>query len=180
MRHAEIKTFDGISLDRNPVATALAEIAGIAGLLFLGALVRVPLPFTPVPVTLQTLVVLAAPAIMGPHRAFAGILLYIAAGLAGSPVFAALPATTFGYLVGFLVAPWIVCGFRKTPVGLGVGMAVASLTILAAGSAWLKYFSGLSWDQALALGTVPFLAGDLVKVGIAWKLAQRYGQKMQH
>lgn len=174
MSHADVKAYGRLFSDRYAVAAALTEIMGVAGLIYLGALVRVPLPFTPVPVTLQTLVVLSAPALLGRNRAFAGILLYIVAGLAGSPLFAAPSAATLGYLAGFLTAPWIICAFRRTPAGLGAGMAAASLFILAAGSLWLQVFAGLSLSQALALGAAPFLAGDLIKAGVAWKLALRY------
>lgn len=153
----------------------------------LGAQVFVPLPFTPVPMTLQTLFVVLAGALLGPRLGAASQLAYLAMGVAGLPVFyggsfglAHLLGPTGGYLLAFPVTAWV-AGVVARPSGrrglmelgrLFVGLLAASLVILAGGTAWLATLTGDA-DGALALGLVPFLVGDLVKVGLAALIAWR-------
>ena len=79
------------------------DVLGVAGLLFTAALIRIPLPFTPVPVTLQTLVILVVPFLLGRERATAGIMLYLLLGMAGQSAGFSLLAVgstaTYGYLI---------------------------------------------------------------------------------
>jgi biotin transport system substrate-specific component len=145
--------------------SALFDVIGVAGLVALGALIRIPLPFTPVPVTLQTLPVLAAAFAAGRDRAFAGISLYVMLGLLGAPLFAAGGATA-GYLAGFMAAPLIVSRFRN-PLA---GMAAALGMIYLMGAGWLAYLLGLSVMEAVALGVAPFLPGALIKLALALAL----------
>jgi biotin transport system substrate-specific component len=152
----------------------------------LAAQVRVPLPFTPIPMTLQTLFVLAAGALLGPKLGAASQLAYLGAGAAGLPVFAAgggfayLLGPTGGYLLAFPVAAFlagvVTDRFRSPGIGglltLFVALFLVSLVILLGGGAWLATLNG---DPlvGVALGIVPFLAGDLVKVALAALLAWR-------
>lgn len=143
----------------------------------LGAYVVIPLPFTPVPLTLQTLFVLLSGVYLG--RAWgAGVqATYLLAGGVGLPLFAAGAAgaaifagPTAGYLLGFAPAAWLAgwllpraCSF---PARLGV-LFLASLAILVPGAAWLGWILGLSPAAALAMGFFPFLAGDVLKCFLA-------------
>ncbi len=149
------------------------DILGICGLIALGALIRLPLPFTPVPLTLQTFVVLLAPFVVGQRRAFLGIGLYIVLGLAGTPLFAVASGVSLGYLAAFLAVPWVVGRFA-TPLA---GMAAASVLIYALGAGWLWAGLGLSPGQAAVLGVLPFVPGDLLKVAAAAKAAQWLNQR---
>lgn len=164
-----------------PVAVpkALTEALGITAFALttaLAAFVRVPLPFTPVPLTLQTLVVLFSAGIMG-RKAAASQAIYIALGAAGLPVFngavggfAHLLGPTGGYLLGFaavaFIIGWLLEGRRGIVMTIGA-MAIGSILILAAGSAWLASLLIIDALSALRLGAFPFLAGDLAKAGIA-------------
>ena len=152
----------------------LADVLGVAGLLFIGAQARIPLPFTPAPLTLQTLVVLAAPFLLGRDRALAGILAYLFLGLtaqvAGVFLFAAASTATYGYLAGFLLAPLVMHLFPRSARGVAAAMALASLVILMLGTLWLQLLLNLSFLQAVAIGMAPFLAGDLIKLALAYKL----------
>ncbi len=158
-------------------SNAFLDALGVTGLLYLGALTRIPLPFTPTPLTLQTLVVLAAPYLLGRNRAFAGIALYIFLGLTahvtGVALFAAASGVTYGYLAGFLAAPLVMTRFSRTPVGVATAMTAASALILLMGAVWLRVYLDISFAQALVLGVAPFLPGDLIKIMLACGIVRR-------
>jgi biotin transport system substrate-specific component len=172
-----------------------------ASLIVLGSLVvaglaqvSIRLPFTPVPVTGQTLGVLLVGASLGAARGGGSLLLYLAEGAAGLPVFAegrsgidfltlADPAhTTGGYLWGFVIAAAVV-GFlaqrgwdRNIGSALGA-MFVGEIVIFACGIPWLAAAIGVSGEEALTLGLYPFVLGECLKLAIAagalpgaWKL----------
>ncbi|MCH7819743.1 MAG: biotin transporter BioY, partial [Candidatus Marinimicrobia bacterium] len=87
-------------------------VGGFALLTALGALIRIPLPFTPIPITLQTFFVLLAGAMLGSKRGTLSQMVYVFAGAAGIPIFAGmssglalLAGPTGGFLAGFLLAP---------------------------------------------------------------------------
>ncbi len=138
---------------------------------------EVRLPFSPVPVTGQTLGVLLAGGLLGARRGLQAMLLYLGAGLAGLPVFAGggagpfqLLGPTGGYLLGFPAAAWVAGlfagrGWNRTPWRALPAFAAGNLTIYLFGLPWLALFVG--WNQAPALGVFPFLAGDAVKILLA-------------
>lgn len=168
-----------------------------AALILLGALivallaqVRIALPFTPVPITGQTLGVLLVAAALGSHRGAASLGLYLGGGLAGLPFFsgggsglAYLSGPTGGYLVGFLAAAALVGwlaehGWTRTAYKTAALFTLGSLVIYAFGAASLAAFVGLR--QALMVGVWPFLPGDALKAILAaallpaaWKMALR-------
>jgi biotin transport system substrate-specific component len=163
-------------------ARALKVLAVLlfAVLTAVGARAAVPLPGTAVPVTLQTLFVLLAGALLGPKLGAASQMAYLTAGIAGLPVFAAgagpayLFGPTGGYLLAFpaaaAAAGWV--GRRGPRAGLPAyawlagGLFLASLVVFAGGVAQLAVLTG-DTERALQLGFMPFLAGDAVKVLIA-------------
>ena len=137
------------------------------------AQVAVPLPFTPVPWTLQPLAVLLVGALLGARRGAAALVAYLAEGAAGLPVFAGgafgvapLVGPTAGYLVGFVPAAFVTGflaerGWDRRFFSTWAAMALGSLTLFAFGVAWLSRFLG--WEGAVAAGLVPFIVGDLLK-----------------
>jgi biotin transport system substrate-specific component len=157
----------------------VAVVVAFAGALGLSAQVQIPLGFTPVPLTLQTLVVLGGAAALGSWRAFLGSAIYLALGLVGVPWFAGgsgglqvAHAPTFGYLVGFLAAAVVVGylasrGFDRTFLGMGIAMIVGNLVIYSFGVLWLAASLQVSLVHALSLGVVPFLIGDVIKIAVA-------------
>lgn len=170
------------------VRDALLVVGG-AGLTGAAAQVAVPIPGTPVPLTLQTFAVLAVGGALGCWRALASMGLYVAAGVAGVPWFAGqasgVPVATFGYLLGFVAAAAVVGrlaerGADRTPVRTVWLMLAGSLVIYAFGVPVLMASAHLSLPAALAQGVYPFLLGDAVKAvaaaGVlpgAWWLAGR-------
>jgi biotin transport system substrate-specific component len=154
-----------------------------AGLLTVSAKLQVP--FWPVPMTMQTMVVLMIGAAMGWRLGSAAVVVYLLEGAIGLPVFAGTPerglglaymaGPTGGFLVGFLAATVVTgClaeqGFGRTLPRLVVSMALGHVVIFAFGLAWLSLHVGAS--QAWILGAVPFVAGTLVKTVLAAALIQ--------
>jgi biotin transport system substrate-specific component len=160
----------------------------IGGAIFVGltAQVSIPLPFTPVPLTLQTFSVLLVGAALGSVRGVASMALYLLAGVAGVPWFAEHQSgwalASFGYIVGFVAAAWVVGRLaergadRRVLPTIGM-MALGNLVIYVFGVAGLMLIAHLSVGKALALGVLPFLIGDAIKILLAavllpgtWKL----------
>lgn len=188
----------------NTLAISLTRRAGLrltavtdAALVLLGTLivallaqVRIPLPFTPVPITGQTLGVLLVAAALGSRRGVASLALYLIAGMAGLPFFTAsasglayLTGATGGYLIGFLPAAALVGwlaerGWTRSWCGMAALFTLGSGVIYLFGAGYLATFVGLR--AALAAGVWPFLVGDAIKALLAaallpaaWKLASR-------
>lgn len=170
----------------------LVLVVAYAGFTGLAAQVAVPLPFTPVPVTGQTFAVLLGAAALGWQRAFLGMGLYLAAGLAGVPWFSewtggteALASPSFGYIVGFLVAAALVGrlaagGLDRTPPRVVLTMVAGNLVIYAFGLPWLMASVHAGLAEGLDKGVIPFLGGDALKIALAagllpsaWSLVRR-------
>ena len=166
-----------------PAARAALLVFGCAALTAIAAQVAIPLPFTPVPLTLQTLAVFLAAALLPPAAAALSQALYLGAAAAGAPILAggvalaAVSGATFGYLVGFAVAAAIVSwGLRRASASrarAGLAFAGGSLAVLACGSAWLGVALHVGPAQAFALGAAPFLPGEALKVLAALALWRR-------
>lgn len=145
------------------------------------AFVRLPLPFTPVPVTLQTLFVLLSAAILGKNLGILAQLSYVFLGVVGMPIFSAagsgfmyLAGPTGGYLFGFILASFFVGKFIQyagnKPVLIFAIFCIADVIILSSGVLWLKFLTGLALIKLLYIGFIPFIAVDLLKVGLATSL----------
>ena len=173
-------------------ASALADIALVVGAAaFVGVLaqISIPLGFTPVPITGQTLGVMLAGAALGWYRAGLAMLLYMVAGLVGVPWFAdhasGYVGSNFGYLIGFVVAGallgWLAGrGNDRTITRAVVAMAIGDLVIFAIGVPWLAVSIHVSLVTAISLGFTPFIYGEIIKASIAgvalpstWRLVDR-------
>jgi len=156
-------------------------ILAVAGTLLLTLSAKVSIPFFPVPMTMQTLVVLALGMAYGWKLGAATMLLYLAEGAVGLPVFSGTPdkgiglvymmGGTGGYLVGFILAASLTGylaehGWDRNIVTTALAMLLGNLLIYIPGLLWLGSLYG--WDKPiLAWGLTPFLFGDLVKVVLA-------------
>ena len=163
----------------------------VAGAGFIGLLSQwsVPLPGTPVPLTLGTFAVLLTGAALGGVRALLSIGLYLVAGGLGVNWFAGhkdgFGGATFGYVVGFVAAGALVGwlaqrGGDRTVLKTAVTMVLGNLVIYAVGVPWLMNAAGMDFATALDKGVVPFLLGDGIKIlaaaGLfpaAWALVKR-------
>ncbi len=153
----------------------------IVGSLLLTLSAKTSIPFLPVPMTLQTLVVLSLGMVLGPRLGAAAVLAYLAQGAFGLPVFAGTPEKgigiaymlqhTGGYLVGFVVAAFTVGllaqrKWDRSMLTTIAAMLIGNAIIYAFGLMWLGTLMG--WDKPIvALGMTPFLLGDLAKTLIA-------------
>ncbi|MBS1248521.1 MAG: Biotin transporter BioY [Chloroflexi bacterium] len=151
---------------------ALVFIASF--LIALGAQINIPLPFSPVPVTAQTLAVLLTGAFLGSRLGSYAVILYISEGLMGLPVFAglkgglsALLGPTGGYLVGFVLAAYLVGwlverGWNKSILSTFFVLVLGNLAIYLLGLPWLAVYVGPR--AAFSAGFFPFIGGDLLKI----------------
>lgn len=152
-------------------------IASGSAVVALGAQVAIPLPFTPVPVTLQTLAVLVVAAALGCKRGGAALGLYLAEGAAGLPVFAGgaaglghLLGPTGGYAFGFVPAAVLVGwladrGGCRSIGGAALTMTAGTAAIFICGFFWLAVLIGPG--AAVAAGLVPFIPGAIIKITAA-------------
>jgi biotin transport system substrate-specific component len=163
------------------------------GLLLLGtalmgllAQLKIPLPWTPVPITGQTFGALALGATLGAETGAGSTLLYLLLGAAGMPWFAAagsgwsyLAGPTAGYLAGFVVAAYAV-GYcydrfrwaRRLPGLMTVMLVAGLLPIYGLGMLWLGHITGIWGVKLLSLGLLPFIPGELIKVPAAAAIAR--------
>jgi biotin transport system substrate-specific component len=172
----------GSTLDR---AIKAAAVLLVTALTAIAAQISVPLPFTPVPFTLQPMVVLLGGAALGARLGMASQVLYLALGIAGFPVFAAsavlpqgalrLLGPTGGYLMSYPFAAFVAGalaerGFDRRYITSVIAMAAGLAVVFTCGVLWLAWFarpvhSGLG--AALRTGLYPFLPADIVKICIA-------------
>ena len=168
---------DRFSEERS-AARDLLWVVGFSLLTALLAQIRIPLPYTPVPLTGQTLGALLAGVVLGSRRALSSQLLYLLAGVTGLPVFAGgafsfghLLGPTGGYLMGLPLAAgvlgwWVERGGARGSLRLGAGLVLSNLLILAAGTIWLQFALRVPYREAWALGFYPFILGDILKIAL--------------
>lgn len=143
----------------------------------LGAQAAIPLPGTPVPMTLQVPAVLIVGGLLGPAAGAASLVVYLVLGAVGLPVFAAVGPSGFarllgptgGYLLAFPIAAALVgvlVGSRESWRRIALAM-VAGLAVIHLGGVSQLWIMTGSADAALRLGSVPFLLGDLLKLVVA-------------
>jgi len=173
------------------------RIIGMAFFLILticGAFVYIPLPFTPVPITLQTFFVLLSAIFLSKKDAMFTQGTYIGLGIAGLPIFSSaqggilkLFGPTGGYIIGFIMAIFVVnsvldsrskgkrCGFLSVLSAMSLGM----ITIYFFGGAWLNISLRLSFAQVMSLGVIPFLPGAVLKTVLAAFIYTKANARMQ-
>lgn len=174
------RPLSSLAMPQSGAARLLTQAAMVIGgtlILTLAAKTKVPLGI--VDINLGTLAVMAIGVAYGWRLALATLLLYMAEGAAGLPVFQGTPekgiglaymvGPTGGYLVGYvllaLIAGWAADrGFDRNPVKLGALLVVGTSLVLGLGYAWLSTLIGA--EKAWAFGVAPFIYGDLVKVAL--------------
>ena len=172
-------------------------VLGFVVFIAASAQVAIPLPFTPVPMTLQTFAILAGAGAIGANRAVVGTLTYLVAAAAGAPILAGefaargeilsagrIFGATGGYLVGFVVAAYLVgrisgAGASKRISSTFAAFIVGTAVIYAFGVSWLAVSMDQSFGWAIENGMLPFIVGDFLKALAAglvlpslWKLTK--------
>lgn len=171
------------------LAWKLVLVLAGSALIALAAQVRIPLPFSPVPITGQTFAVLLVAAALG-RLGVGSVVAYLAEGAIGLPVFAGggagvttIVGPTGGYLIGFALAAALVGsaaerGWDRHLVTALAAMFIGEVAIYVCGLAWLARF--VPSEQLLGAGLIPFIPGDLLKMVLAalalpsaWRLVRR-------
>ena len=188
--------FDTMTLRRAGGGAVTDTVTVFAASLLLVLSAKIAVPFYPVPMTMQTLVVIGIGLALGPVRGGAAILLYLAEGAAGLPVFAGTPekgiglaymaGPTGGYLVGFMLAA-VTAGllarrsWDRSPIKATIAALLAGAVIYLPGLLWLGIVIGFD-KPLLEFGLYPFIPGDLFKAvlaglifTIAWRALGREG-----
>lgn len=173
-------TIPSVVIDRVVRGRAAANVLLVLAasvLIAIAAQVAIPLPFTPVPLTLQPLAVIFIGVTLGSTRGAAAAALYLLEGFSGLPVFAQghggafwLVGATAGYLYSYPFAAWVAGfiserGWGNTVVRAISGMLLALGVIYLGGWAWLAILAGPK--AAFVAGVAPFVAADIIKVAIA-------------
>ncbi|RWM95827.1 MAG: biotin transporter BioY [Mesorhizobium sp.] len=179
--------------EKGAARLATQLLLAIVGTLLLTLSAKTRVLLGPVDISMQTLAVFLISAAFGMRLGVATLLLYMAEGAIGLPVFQGTPekgigiaymlGSTGGYLAGFVVMAAIVGwaadrGWDRHPVKLFNAMLVAEIIMMAMGFAWLALLIGP--EKSWQFGVVPFIVGDLIKVGLAaslvpavWSLLKR-------
>ena len=165
-------------------------LTSIIGSFLLAISSKVQIPLTPVPVTLQTLVLLVMSMFLGWRGAVGATSLYLFQGAIGLPVFAhgggfiILFGPTGGYLFGFLIASLVVGylaekGWDKSVVLTFTSMTIGTLIIYLFGVIWLSYLKDL--NTALVFGLLPFITPDILKICLGtclitagWEISEKF------
>lgn len=161
-------------------------IVAASGFVALAARFAIPLPGTPVPLSLVNFAVILVGLAMGPKRGFAALALYLAEGAAGLPVFSPtgpggilqLLGPTGGFLMSYpfaaMLAGWAFRAGKRDFKGALIGATAAELLLFALGVNWLLLLFRVPLAQAVAWGFYPFLAAEVLKVAGAAAIASRW------
>lgn len=155
-------------------------LLAVTGSILIAISAKIKVPMWPVDMTLQTMVIFTIAAVFGLKLGLATVLLYLAEGAFGLPVFQGTPergiglaymaGPTAGYLVGFVmmtaITGWAADqGWWRNPFKMGAAMLIGELVLLTLGALWLMYLFGVS--QGIAYGIGPFIVPDLLKLALA-------------
>ncbi|HET7436936.1 MAG TPA: biotin transporter BioY [Thermoanaerobaculia bacterium] len=179
MQSTKVTTLPAVVIERfvrGRVAADMLLVVGASALIALAAQVAIPIPFSPVPLTLQPLAVIFLGAVLGSTRGAAAAALYLMEGFSGLPVFAQghggaiwLMAATAGYLYSYPFAAWLAGfvserGWGNSTVRAVAGMLAALGVIYLGGWSWLAMLTNAR--GAFALGVAPFVLSDVIKVAV--------------
>lgn len=165
-------------------ASMLAALTGILGY------VIIPLPFSPVPITGQTLAIMLIGLVLSPFMSFMSVAIFLLLGIIGIPVFSGgqagigvLIGPKGGYLIGFLIGAVVISLIRKNSNNF-IRMAISSLIggvliVYLMGVPWLAYITGMNIKKALLVGALPFIPGDLLKMVVALFIARKINNLLQ-
>jgi biotin transport system substrate-specific component len=183
-------------MGRRSLARDAVLVVAATALIAVSAQLVIPLPFTPVPITLATLTVMASGAALGPLRGTLSAGLYLLIGALGAPVFShgqsGVLLPTFGYIVGYVIAALVVGQLARRQadrrVGPAVGLAVlGTLALYGCGVPWLAFSLHIPIGDAIVLGVLPFLIGDALKIVVLsillpswWRLTDATRTRMRN
>ncbi len=149
----------------------------------------IPLPISPVPISLTNFAIYLAIYVLGTKRGILSYVIYLLIGLVGLPVFSAftggpgkLLGPTGGYLIGFLPMA-LICGIfieksQKRDLHF-IGMVIGTVIAYVFGTAWLAWQAEMTFGAALAAGVIPFIPGDLAKIIICMMIGPELRKRLR-
>lgn len=164
----------------------MAMASLFTALIAVGAFIRIPVLISPVPITLQMLFIFLAGAMLGARWGSMSVMIYLLLGIIGLPVFSGgssgigvLFGPTGGYLVGFVLAAFVIGLFSDKWGTSGVlrnmlFMSAGLLVIYLLGAAYMVHVARISVESAILLGVAPFIPGDLLKLVFSSVIAAKY------
>ena len=168
-------------MSRSENTSKLIQAALFTAITAVGAFISVPLPFTPIPVTLATLAAMLAGTLLGPRYGSLSQIVYLLLGAVGLPVFhnftgglGILTGPTGGFLLGY-VAMALISGVAVTSKrgNLICTLAIATVTCYIVGTAWFMATTGSGASAAFVSCIAPFIPGDIIKIIAAVILTER-------
>jgi biotin transport system substrate-specific component len=180
-----MKTYSNVNVDSFSDSRSLIcmQVLGGALLIGLSAHLKIFLPFTPVPMTLQTFIVMGLGACLGSRKGALAVITFLIGTSLGMPFTAVNPGHPFslmgatgGYIFGFVLEAylvgWVVEKFNRLSfVSVFFGISLAALAQLLLGSLWLSFYVGFS--SSLQMGLLPFLPGEFLKaLAVSFSLKQ--------
>ena len=188
MSRLAVQTLGGPQERAVGAAHQVAIVVGASLFVALCAHITIPLPFTPVPLTVQNFAVLLVGLMLGSRRGFAALALYLAEGAMGMPVFspvgpggiAHLMGPTAGFLLAYPLVAWL-AGYvmehgRKSFARASLGGLLGEVVLFAGGLTWLAVLTH-SVTQAIRWGLYWFLFAEVIKVMMAAGIAARWQRR---
>lgn len=168
-------------MERHNKLTKMILAALFAALTAIGAWISIPLPFTPVPITLATLVATLAGAFLGWKYGSISMIIYVLLGAVGAPVFhnftgglGIVSGPTGGYLIGYITSALlcgilldVICKNKLTWWGILIASVVGLASCYALGTIWFMMSSGTGFAASMVMCVIPFLPGDALKTIVA-------------
>ena len=180
--HSQLALTNRSGALQNSLAGKVLLVVGATAFVAACAHISLPLPFTPVPLTLQNFAVLLVGMLLGPVAGFSAMVLYLAEGALGLPVFTPYAAGGVAHLLGpnggFLIsyplaaatAGWVVRAMLRVTTRFRsalIASIAATLPIFLLGAAWLAHFLHLGTSATWSLAVAPFIPGEIVKITAA-------------
>lgn len=168
----------------------LSYISLFATLIAVSGYIAIPLPFSTVPVTAQTLAVMLAGCLLPVGHAAASVFIFLLMGVAGLPVFSGgtaglgiIAGKTGGYLIGFLAGAVLISLLKGKRPGffrlLTVNVIGGIIVVYIFGVLWLNSVTGIGLSKAVVFGALPFIPGDIVKIIVAALIAQKLNKHIR-
>ncbi|TGC11131.1 biotin transporter BioY [Methanolobus halotolerans] len=157
-----------------------------AALIAVGAYLKIPIPFSPVPITLQVLFIFLAGAMLGARWGTLSVIVYLLLGIIGLPVFSGgssgigmLLGPTGGYLISFAIAAFLIGTLSEkkgtSNILLNATFMIAGLCVIyLLGTSYLSYAASITLENAVKVGVLPFLPADLLKLALASVIVSKY------
>ncbi len=190
MYHSKNSNTQSHNSSRKTTVRNLTLIGLMSAVICVMAPWAIPLPFSPVPLSLATFSIYFGLWVLGGKKGMVSTSIYLLLGVVGMPVFSGftggigkLLGPTGGYLCGYLllavIGGFFLERFDRRLLPSICGMVLGTIICYIVGTLWLTYQTGISFLSALSLGVLPYLPGDIIKFVLAMLLGRRVQKRLQ-